>query len=140
MERPRTYPNGIAFDARGVLYWTESRAHRVCRLDDGNPVTFSQLSDNHVPDGMAFADDGRLFVCTTTSDGVTVLAPSGEIIEEITLGEECHELHLQGLDLVCNSDQGAGSRRTPAHGHPVARRDRRHRTSPAWREPWMSMR
>jgi gluconolactonase len=88
MERPRTYPNGIAFDARGVLYWTESRAHRVCRLDDGNPVTFSQLSDNHTPDGMAFAEDGRLFVCTTTSGGVTVLAPSGEVVEEITLGED----------------------------------------------------
>jgi gluconolactonase len=29
MERPRLYPNGIAFDAAGRLYWTESRGHRV---------------------------------------------------------------------------------------------------------------
>jgi sugar lactone lactonase YvrE len=56
-------------------------------MDDGEAVTFSQLSDNHVPDGMAFADDGRLFVCTTTSEGVTVLSPAGELLEEITLGE-----------------------------------------------------
>jgi gluconolactonase len=87
MERPDVYPNGIAFDADGRLYWTESMAHRVCRLEDGQAATFSQLTDGHVPDGMAFAQDGRLFVCTTTSGGVTVLSPEGEILEEIDLGE-----------------------------------------------------
>ena len=87
LERPGTYPNGIAFDAQGRLYWTESMAHRVCRLEDGSAATFSQLTDGHVPDGMAFAQDGRLFVCTTISGGVTVLSPDGEILEEIDLGE-----------------------------------------------------
>ena len=87
LERPDTYPNGIAFDAQGRLYWTESMAHRVCRLDDGEPVIFSQLTDGHVPDGMAFAQDGRLFVATTVSGGVTVLSPDGEILEEIHLGQ-----------------------------------------------------
>src|SRR6266536_3108601 len=61
----------FAFDARQRLYWTESMAHRICRLQDGAPVTFCQLSDGHVPDGMAIAADGRLFVCTTISGGVT---------------------------------------------------------------------
>ena len=87
MERPGVYPNGIAFDADGRLYWTESMAHRVCRLQDGQATTFSQLTDGHVPDGMAFAQDGRLFVCTTISGGVTVLSPEGEILDEIALGE-----------------------------------------------------
>jgi gluconolactonase len=87
LERPEAYPNGIAFDAQGRLYWTESMAHRVCRLEDGQATTFSQLTDGHVPDGMAFAEDGRLFVCTTISGGVTVLSPDGEILEEIALGE-----------------------------------------------------
>jgi gluconolactonase len=87
MERPDVYPNGIAFDADGRLYWTESMAHRVCRLEDGQAATFSRLSDEHVPDGMAFAQDGRLFVCTTISGGVAVLSPEGEIVEEIDLGE-----------------------------------------------------
>ena len=65
-ERPGTYPNGIAFDAQKRLYWTESMAHRVCCVDDdGKPTTFAQLSDGHVPDGMAFAADGRAFVSTT---------------------------------------------------------------------------
>ena len=53
-------------------------AHRICRLDDrGEPVTFCQLSDEHVPDGMAFAADGRLFVATTVSGGMTVISPDG---------------------------------------------------------------
>jgi sugar lactone lactonase YvrE len=36
---------------------------------------------------MAFAQDGRLFVCTTISGGLTVLSREGEILEEIELGE-----------------------------------------------------
>jgi len=87
VERPGEYPNGIAFDAQGRLYWTESMGHRVCRLENGAAVTFAQLSDDHVPDGMAFAADGRLFVCTTISGGLAVLSPEGEVLEEITIGE-----------------------------------------------------
>ncbi len=87
IERPGVYPNGIAFDAQGRLYWTESMGHRVCRLENGEATTFAQLSDGHVPDGMAFAADGRLFVCTTISGGLTVLSPEGQILEEIVIGE-----------------------------------------------------
>ena len=87
IERPGVYPNGIAFDAEGRLYWTESMGHRVCRLENGEATTFAQLSDGHVPDGMAFAADGRLFVCTTISGGLTVLSPEGQILEEIVIGE-----------------------------------------------------
>jgi sugar lactone lactonase YvrE len=36
---------------------------------------------------MAFAADGRLFVCTTISGGLTVLSPDGEVLEEIVIGE-----------------------------------------------------
>ena len=99
LERPRVYPNGIAFDRAGTLYWTESMAHRVMRLEDGKPVTFSQLSDGHVPDGMAFAADGRLFVCTTISKGVTVLSPEGEVLEEIHLGEDATNCIFAGSTL-----------------------------------------
>jgi len=88
LERPNVYPNGIAFDAQGRMYWTESMAHAVCRLEDGEATVFAQLSDGHVPDGMAFAADGRLFVCTTISKGLTVLSPDGEVLEEITLGQD----------------------------------------------------
>jgi gluconolactonase len=96
-ERPNVYPNGIAFDAGGRLYWTESAVHRVCRLDArGEPQTFCQLSDEHVPDGMAFAADGRLFVATTVSGGVTVISPEGAVLAEIHLGEHATNCIFDG--------------------------------------------
>jgi gluconolactonase len=96
LELPGVYPNGIAFDAEQRLYWTESMAHRVRRLENGEPVTFCQLSGNHVPDGMAFAADGRLFVATTVSGGVTVISPEGEVLTEITLGEHATNCIFDG--------------------------------------------
>ncbi|MDX6553117.1 MAG: gluconolactonase [Gaiellales bacterium] len=107
IERRDVYPNGIAFDAQGRLYWTESAAHRVCRLEDGEATTFSQLSDGHVPDGMAFAADGRLFVCTTISDGLTVLSPDGEVLEEIHLGEHATNCIFDGPNLYVTATKVA---------------------------------
>jgi gluconolactonase len=99
MELPEVYPNGIAFDAQQRLYWTESAAHRVRRMENGQAVTFCQLSDGHVPDGMAIAADGRFFVATTISGGVTVISPDGEVIEEIELGEHTTNCIFDGSDL-----------------------------------------
>ena len=99
LERPDVYPNGIAFDAEERLYWTESMAHRICRLDDGEPITFCQLSEEHVPDGMAFAADGRLFVATTIFGGVTVVSPDGQVLDEIRLGEHATNCMFDGSAL-----------------------------------------
>ena len=99
LELPGVYPNGIAFDADGRLYWTESMAHRLMRLEDGRPATFCQLSDGHVPDGMALAADGRLFVCTTVSKGVTVVSAEGEVLDEIHLGEDATNCAFAGSTL-----------------------------------------
>jgi gluconolactonase len=99
LERPGSYPNGIAFDAQGGFYWSESKAHRVCRLDGREAVTFCQLPDTHVPDGMAFAADGRLFVANTTAGGVTVLSPDGEVLTEIDLGEHATNVVFDGSTL-----------------------------------------
>jgi gluconolactonase len=99
MERPEVYPNGIAFDSEKRMYWTESAAHRVCRLDAGRATTWCQLSDGHVPDGMAFAVDGRAFVCTTISEGVTVLSADGEVLEEIHLGQHATNCIFAGSAL-----------------------------------------
>jgi gluconolactonase len=107
LELPGVYPNGIAFDAQHRLYWTESMAHRVCRLDDGNAATFCQLPDSHVPDGMAFAADGRLFVATTVSQGVTVVSPDGAILEEIHLGEHATNCSFDGSDLYVTATREA---------------------------------
>jgi gluconolactonase len=107
LERPELYPNGIAFDAEGRLYWTESMGHQICRFEDGQPVVWSQLSDNHVPDGMAFAEDGRAFVCTTISGGVTVVSPDGEVLEEISLGEHATNCIFDGSTLYVTATKVA---------------------------------
>jgi gluconolactonase len=107
LERPGAYPNGIAFDTRQRLYWTESMTHRVCRLEDGEPVTFCQLPDSHVPDGMAFAADGRLFVATTISGGVTVISPEGQIVAEIPLGEHATNCLFDGPVLYVTATREA---------------------------------
>jgi gluconolactonase len=99
LERPQVYPNGIAFDAHGTLYWTESMSQRVCRLEDGKAVTFCQLPETHIPDGFAIAADGRLFVCTTTSGGLTVLSPEGEMLEEIVIGNNATNCIFDGPTL-----------------------------------------
>ena len=107
-ELPGVYPNGIAFDAQKRLYWTESKQHRVrCLDDDGQPTTWSQLSDGHVPDGMAFAADGRAFVATTTSGGVTVLSPEGEVLEEIHLDEHATNCIFAGSTLYVTATKVA---------------------------------
>jgi gluconolactonase len=105
LELPDVYPNGIAFDAEQRLYWTESAAHRVRRLEDGKAVTFCQLPDSHVPDGMAFAADGRLFVATTVSLGVTVISPDGAVLDEIHLGEHATNCIFDGSDLYVPATQ-----------------------------------
>jgi gluconolactonase len=107
LELPGVCPNGIAFDAQQRLYWTESAAHRVQRLEDGKPVTFCQLPDSHVPDGMAFAADGRLFVATTTSQGVTVISPDGTVIGEIRLGEYATNCAFDGSALYVTATREA---------------------------------
>jgi gluconolactonase len=116
-ERPDVYPNGIAFDAQQRMYWTESAAHRVCRWDSGEATVFCQLSDGHVPDGMAFAADGRLFVCTTISGGVTVISPEGQVLEEIDMDEHVTNCIFDGSTLYVtatkvseiHADQRTGS-------------------------------
>jgi gluconolactonase len=107
LELPGVYPNGIAFDAQRRLYWTESMAHRVQRLEDGKPVTFCQLPDSHVPDGMAFAADGRLFVATTVSQGVTIISPSGAVAGEIHLGEHATNCVFGGSTLYVTATREA---------------------------------
>jgi gluconolactonase len=106
-ERPQTYPNGIAFDAQQRLLWTESLVQRVCRLEDGQATTFVQLPEDHVPDGMAFAEDGRIFVCTTTSGGVTVLSPDGQILEEIHIGAHATNCIFAGSTLYVTATEVA---------------------------------
>ena len=79
LEVGATYCNGLALEADGMLVWVESYGRHVCRLPAG-----------HVPDGLAVAADGRLFIATCGSHGVTVVAPDGEVLELIELDEDAN--------------------------------------------------
>jgi sugar lactone lactonase YvrE len=45
---------------------------------------------------MAFAADGRLFVATTISGGVTVISPDGQVLTEIQLNEHATNCIFDG--------------------------------------------
>ena len=79
------YCNGLAFGIDRRLIWVESYGRHVCRLGPAGREELCQLPDQHVPDGLAVAADGRLFIATVSSTGVTVVSPDGMILDLIEL-------------------------------------------------------
>jgi len=116
VEAGLTYTNGIAFLADGRLCWVESY-ERLIRIhdDEGRARTLATLPEGHTPDGMAIAEDGRLFVASVTSGGITVLGPDGEDLGLIALDEHANPTNLcfDGSTLWV-TDFGAGF--TPGAG------------------------
>lgn len=89
LELHPAYPNGIGFTADGRLLWVESYERTVCVLDDdGSRRQICVLPDGHIPDGFAVATDGRVFIATATSHGVTVVSPDGEVIDHLKLDDD----------------------------------------------------
>jgi gluconolactonase len=83
----RTYPNGVAVDAAGNVIWVESFTGAVKRLNlAGEIEEVHRFAPGHMPDGMAFAADGDLYVATLASGGIHVVHPDGRPAELIDLG------------------------------------------------------
>lgn len=83
-----TYCNGLGFLLDGRLLWVESYDRDVCVLEDGERRVLCRLPEEHVPDGLAVAEDGRVFITTVTSHGVTVISPEGEVLDHIYLDDD----------------------------------------------------
>jgi gluconolactonase len=86
----QVFPNGIAFDADGMLMWTESFSRNVMRMVDGTPEVVIALPERHMPDGMCVGADGRLYVASTYAHCVSVVDLSGgraEIVERLMCGD-----------------------------------------------------
>lgn len=82
------YPNGVAFLPDGSLVWVESYDRQVCRLGaDGERLEICQLPEGHIPDGLAVAMDGRMFISTCGSHGITVVSPHGEVLDLLLLDD-----------------------------------------------------
>jgi gluconolactonase len=80
LELGPVFPNGIACDAHGTLYWSESFSRRVMALRDGTPTVIIELPERHFPDGFCFDSQGRLYVASTWAHCVTVIE-HGEIVD-----------------------------------------------------------
>ncbi|MDR7187099.1 gluconolactonase [Microbacterium trichothecenolyticum] len=91
----RSYPNGLAFLDDNRLCWVESYTRRVrVRDSEGMASTLAVLPEGEIPDGIAVADDGRIFIASVTSGGVTVLGPDGECLGLMHLDERAHPTNL----------------------------------------------
>jgi len=82
------YCNGIGFDQAGRLIWVESYTRCVCTLDEnGGRTVLCRLPEGHIPDGFAVAEDGRIFIATCGSHGISVVDSEGNYLGLIYLDE-----------------------------------------------------
>lgn len=112
------YCNGIGFDANGRLLWVESYDRHVCFLDEeGRRRVLCQLPEEHVPDGFAVSTDGRIFIATPTSHGITVISPEGEFLGWLELDDNAfptnvcfdgHSLFVTDFTVDFESDPASG--------------------------------
>ncbi len=84
------FPNGICLSAdEGTLYVAETftrRIHAFTLNSDGsanNRSLYAQMEGGVGPDGMDFGADGNLYVAHYGKSAVAVIAPTGEVIEEL---------------------------------------------------------
>jgi gluconolactonase len=94
------FANGIAFDHQGRLIWTETATRRVRRWSNGETTTLAELPPDYLPDGLAIAEDGRIFVATLTSGGIDVLSPDGEWLDHLAVGYEPSNCAFLGSALI----------------------------------------
>lgn len=95
IDRGIKFANGIAFDADGLLYVNETLTGNIYRYgwQDGKVSPPRKLYGNVIradapagwkgPDGMAFDEDGLLFVAVFGQGDVTVLGLEGEVVKRI---------------------------------------------------------
>ncbi|HLI16193.1 MAG TPA: SMP-30/gluconolactonase/LRE family protein [Acidimicrobiales bacterium] len=84
----KAYPNGIAAEPDGSMVWVESYTRRVRRWHpNGDIEEVHQFADErHVPDGLAIAENGDLYIATLSSGGFHILSPDGSRVELVDLG------------------------------------------------------
>jgi gluconolactonase len=98
LDRGLKFANGIAFGPDGMLYVNETYTGDVYRyrIADGVAVGGRELFGNVLdrdhkasglqgPDGMAFSEDGRLWLAVLGQGDITVLQPDGSVERRIKL-------------------------------------------------------
>jgi gluconolactonase len=83
------FTNGIAFGPDWRLYVNETLTGNIYRYESGQRVLFGNVIRPDAPpgwkgpDGMAFSEDGKLYVAVFGQRDVTVLDPDGKVFERI---------------------------------------------------------
>lgn len=116
-ELPHVYPNGIVVEADGALVWVESYTRTVRRRAvDGTVTEVAVLDEGHVPDGLAVAGDGALYVTTVTSGGIDVLGPDGTPREFLPIGAVPTNCCFDGTTLYVTDGGRPGETADAGHG------------------------
>jgi gluconolactonase len=100
IDRGIRFTNGIAFDAKGLLYANASFQGDVYRYDVfgpngarremfGNVLQPDDQTGFKGPDGMKFGMDGRLYCTVYGQQNVTVLDAQGNVAERLMLDGPC---------------------------------------------------
>lgn len=100
--KPSSFPNGIAVEPDGSIVWAESYSGMVRRLNISSLVIedICKLPGDHpIADGLAVANDGRLFVTTVNGGGIDVINPDGIYDQFITVGKIPTNCVFSGSDL-----------------------------------------
>ncbi len=87
------YPNGIALNAaEDALFVAETGGNRVLRFTIRGDATLGpgealvQFQEGQGPDGIAFGEDGNLYVTHRGTGTVAVVTPAGEIVANLPAG------------------------------------------------------
>ena len=112
------YCNGVGFGARGELIWVESYTRRVMTLTEDNRAReLCRLPAGEIPDGFAVAEDGRIFIASCGSHGISVVSPDGDYLGLMRLDDTANPTNccFLGDDLVV-TDFGTDFERNPTAG------------------------
>jgi len=117
---PATFPNGIAVEADGSIVWAESYTGMIRRLNISSLLIEDICKlpgDNPIADGLAVAQDGRLFVTTVNGGGIDVINFDGSYDQFITVGKIPTNCVFSGNDLyVTDAGVFATSKEAIMHG------------------------
>jgi uncharacterized protein (TIGR03437 family) len=75
-----SFPDGIAVDAAGVVYYTEHQANRIRRIDTKGIITTLASGDLKQPAGLALDGSGNLYVADTGNNMVRRVAADGTLV------------------------------------------------------------
>jgi gluconolactonase len=116
-ELPPVYPNGLVVEQTGTIVWVESYTRAIKRRHgDGRVEELCTLAEGHVPDGLAVAGNGDLYVTSVTSGGIDIVAPDGDRVGFLAVGSVPTNCCFAGSTLYVTDGGFPGESEDATHG------------------------